>query len=143
TNGCICCSMQGELINQIGMLATRKPTPDHILIECSGVSEPARIIRTLGYPELRPVVRLDSVTTIVDPTTLSDLEDEYAELARAQIGTADLLVLNKTDLASDTQLQAIRGQWLPRNLPVVETVACQIPPALIFDSQREQDDIAE
>src|SRR5699024_2698341 len=74
TNGCICCSMQGELIEQIGRLATRQPAPDHILIECSGVSEPARIIRTLGYPELQRVARLDSVTTVVDPTTLSGLD---------------------------------------------------------------------
>jgi G3E family GTPase len=143
TNGCICCSMQGELIEQIGSLATRQPQPAHILIECSGISEPARIIRTLGYPELRRVARLDSVTTIVDPTTLMYLEDDYAGLARAQIGAADLLILNKTDLVSRTELDAVRGQWLPKNRPIVESVASRIPSGLILDSDRELDESAQ
>jgi G3E family GTPase len=137
SNGCICCSMQGELIDQIGALATRQPALDHILIECSGVSEPARIIRTLGYPELRRMARLDSVTTVVDPTTLEHLEGDYADLARAQIGAADLLVLNKTDLVSRPELQAIRERWLPGNRPLFETIESRVPPELILDRARK------
>lgn len=139
SNGCICCSMQGELINQVGSLATRQPSPDHILIECSGVSEPARIIRTLGYPELRDVVRLDSVTTVVDPTTLTDLTGDYAELARAQVGAADLIVLNKTDLVTRRTIQIVRDQWLADNRPILEAVECRVPPGLILDEARTVD----
>lgn len=136
SNGCICCSMQGELINQVGELATRQPAPDHILIECSGVSEPARIIRTLGYPELREVVRVDSVTTVVDPTTLTRLADDFAELARAQIAAADLLVLNKTDLVSRSTIQAVRQRWLFDHRPVLEATHGRIPPTIILDEGR-------
>lgn len=136
SNGCICCSMQGELINQVSALATRQPSPDHILIECSGVSEPARIIRTLGYPELRHVARLDSVTTVVDPTTLTNLTGDFAELARAQIGAADLLILNKTDLVTRQTIDDVRDQWLSDNRPILEATEGRVPPELILDENR-------
>lgn len=139
SNGCICCSMQGELINQIGALATCQPAPDHILVECSGVSEPARIVRTLGYPELRHLARLDSVTTVVDPTTLTSLSGDYAELARSQIGAAELLILNKTDLVTRQTIKTVRNQWLLDNRPILEATQGQVPVALVLDEARAID----
>lgn len=136
TNGCICCSMQGDLIDQIGTLAGRQPAPDHIVIECSGVSDPARIARTLGYPELQAITRLDSILTVVDPTTLDSLTGDHARLARGQIAAADLLVLNKTDLVARGDLDALRARWLAPHARAVEAVAGAVEPELVFDDTR-------
>ena len=107
-NGCICCTVQEDLLAQLTSLAQLQPRLERIVIECSGVSDPQRIVQTLAYPQLRSQMQLDMVITVVDATRHLQLEGEYARLARAQVGAADLLLLNKTDLVDETQLQALR-----------------------------------
>ena len=107
-NGCICCTVQEDLLAQLTSLAHMQPRLERIVIECSGVSDPQRIVQTLAYPQLRSQMQLDMVITVVDATRHLQLEGEYARLARAQVAAADLLLLNKTDLVSSEQLQALR-----------------------------------
>ena len=67
-NGCICCTVQEDLLAQLVSLAQFSPRLERIVIECSGVSDPQRIVQTLGYPQLRDLLRLDLVITLVDAT---------------------------------------------------------------------------
>ena len=132
-NGCICCTVQEDLLAQLTSLAQLQPRLERIVIECSGVSDPQRIVQTLAYPQLRSQMQLDMVITVVDATRHLQLEGEYARLARAQVGAADLLLLNKTDLVDEVQLQALR-QALGLRTRIHESVQAQLPDALWLDS---------
>ncbi|KXU38908.1 hypothetical protein AXE65_11385 [Ventosimonas gracilis] len=131
-NGCICCSVQNDLLAQLESLARRRPQLKRILIECSGVSDPERIIQTLAYPRLKQLLRLDGVITLVDSSHHLTLEGDYARLARAQTAAADVLLLNKTDLASAAQLDELRQRFTRQNPRALlhECVQAELPDAL-------------
>ena len=131
-NGCICCTVQEDLLAQLVSLSQLRPRLDRIVIECSGVSDPQRIVQTLAYPQLRSQMQLDMVITVVDATGHLQLEGEYARLARAQVAAADLLLLNKTDLVDEPQLQALRNA-LGLRTRIHESVQGQLPDALWLD----------
>ena len=132
-NGCICCTVQEDLLAQLSSLAQLQPRLERIVIECSGVSDPQRIVQTLAYPQLRSQMQLDMVITVVDATGHLQLDGEYARLARAQVAAADLLLLNKTDLVDAAQLQALRDA-LGLRTRIHESVQAQLPDALWLDS---------
>lgn len=132
-NGCICCTVQEDLLAQLTGMAQLQPRLERIVIECSGVSDPQRIVQTLAYPQLRSQMQLDMVITVVDATRHLQLEGEYARLARAQVGAADLLLLNKTDLVDAEQLQALRDT-LGLRTRVHESVQAELPDALWLDT---------
>jgi G3E family GTPase len=133
-NGCICCTVQEDLLAQLANLASMQPRLERIVIECSGVSDPQRIVQTLAYPQLRSQMRLDMVITVVDATRHLQLDGEYARLARAQVAAADLLLLNKTDLISDDQLTVLRTALGPK-VRVHESVQAELPDALWLDAE--------
>ncbi|WP_160109070.1 CobW family GTP-binding protein [Pseudomonas izuensis] len=135
-NGCICCTVQEDLLAQLGSLAQLQPRLERIVIECSGVSDPQRIVQTLAYPQLRSQMQLDMVITVVDATRHLQLEGEYARLARAQVAAADLLLLNKTDLVDEQQLRALR-EALGLRTRVHESVQAELPDALWLDTDLE------
>ncbi|SEN31852.1 GTPase, G3E family [Pseudomonas sp. ok272] len=131
-NGCICCTVQEDLLAQLASMAQLQPRLERIVIECSGVSDPQRIVQTLAYPQLRNQMHLDMVITVVDATGHLQLEGEYARLARAQVAAADLLLLNKTDLVDEPQLQALRDA-LGQRTRIHESVQGYLPDALWLD----------
>jgi G3E family GTPase len=137
-NGCICCTVQEDLLAQLASLAHMQPRLERIVIECSGVSDPQRIVQTLAYPQLRSQMQLDMVITVVDATRHLQLEGEYARLARAQVAAADLLLLNKTDLVSSEQLQALRDT-LGAKTRIHVSVQAHLPYALWLDSDLDLD----
>lgn len=130
-NGCICCSVQDDLLAQLERLATLHPPLEQVVIECSGVSDPQRIVQTLGYPKLRRRLHLDAVLTVVDAARREPLEGEYARLERMQAAAADLLLLNKCDLVSAPELAAQRERF-GRGARVLETIQAQIPDELLL-----------
>jgi G3E family GTPase len=132
-NGCICCTVQEDLLAQLTGMAQLQPRLERIVIECSGVSDPQRIVQTLAYPQLRSQMHLDMVITVVDATRHLQLEGEYARLARAQVAAADLLLLNKTDLVDEEQLQALHNA-LGLRTRIHESVQAQLPDALWLDT---------
>ena len=105
-NGCICCTVRGDLIRIIGNLMKRRDRFDHLVIETTGLADPAPVIQTFFVDEdLRDELRLDAVVTLVD---LRHVEQHWdSEEVQEQLAFADVLVLNKTDLVDETTRIAI------------------------------------
>ncbi|GAB3114950.1 GTP-binding protein [Aestuariicella hydrocarbonica] len=131
-NGCICCTVESDLIEQLRQLHQRRDRPDHILIETSGVSNPSKVVSSLRYPQFRHKLVIDGVITLLDADQFSTLEGDMKSLAMDQLAVADIVVINKTDLASDAQLQQLREQWLYPNARVIETQFAEVPLVLLF-----------
>ena len=122
SNGCICCSIQNDLSKTFYQLVAKKETFDRIIIETTGVADPAPIIQTIYYDEyLRQHFKMNAILTVVDA---SQMERELFKEGIHQIAYADLILLNKTDLVSVEQLHDAREQITQINptVRVVETV---------------------
>jgi G3E family GTPase len=105
-NGCICCTVRGDLIRIIGNLMKRRDRFDHLVIETTGLADPAPVIQTFFVDEdLRDELRLDAVVTLVD---LKHVEQHWeAEEVQEQLAFADVLLLNKADLVDEAERAAI------------------------------------
>jgi G3E family GTPase len=105
-NGCICCTVRGDLIRIIGNLMKRRDRFDHLVIETTGLADPAPVIQTFFVDDdLRDELRLDAVVTLVD---LKHVEQHWdAEEVQEQLAFADVLLLNKADLVDGAERVAI------------------------------------
>ncbi|MEG4312694.1 MULTISPECIES: GTP-binding protein [unclassified Microcoleus] len=102
-NGCICCTVRGDLIRIIGNLMKRRDKFDHIVIETTGLADPAPVIQTFFVDEdMRDTLLLDAVVTVVDAKHIWQHWD--ADEAQEQIAFADVVLLNKTDLVTEEEL---------------------------------------
>ncbi|MBO9539838.1 GTP-binding protein [bacterium] len=117
-NGCLCCTVQGDLKDVIAEIIASGKELDGIVIETTGLADPGPIATGLfADPFLCDATRLDAIVTLVDafnvPKLLSpSLSADRAEdgaLARAQIGYADVILLNKTDLVTDAEREALKA----------------------------------
>src|SRR5688572_5175144 len=98
-NGCICCTVRGDLIAAIGRILTDARPWDRILIETTGLADPAPVIQSFFMdPELARATRLDAIITVVDALHVAQHWD--AEEVLEQIAFADVILLNKLDLVS-------------------------------------------
>lgn len=131
-NGCICCSLEGDLLRTLSMLLRRDPKPDYIVIETSGVADPADIVRNLMDPVILREAPLETVLCVVDAATPPAALDDA--LQRSQLRAADIVALSKLDLADDgagaRMRAAIRAQRVPA--VVVDARRGEIPSALLF-----------
>jgi G3E family GTPase len=99
-NGCICCTVRGDLIRIVGALMKRAKKFDGIIVETTGLANPAPVAQTFFVDEgVRAKTRLDAIVTVVDAKNLPARLADSAEAA-AQIAFADVIVLNKLDLVS-------------------------------------------
>ena len=133
-NGCICCSIRSDLIGAVLKMAGLPDRPEHILIESSGVADPAGIVSSFLEPEIWDKVQLDGVVTVVDAEQVLTLPDEEARLARAQVTGGDLMVLNKVDLVDQTTLEQVKN-WLRELRPgvtVFETTQSKLPMEILL-----------
>ena len=106
-NGCLCCTVRGDLIETIGKLRQRNDELDAIMIETTGLADPAPVASTFFVSEdVRNDTRLDAFVTVVDAINLERNLAQSNE-AQEQVAFADVIVVNKTDLASREQLQHI------------------------------------
>jgi len=108
SNGCICCTIRDDLLTETVRLIQRPQPPEYIIVETSGVSEPATVAMTFMMPELQEFIMVDSILTLMDAEQFPTLEGEYLTLARHQIIVADMVVLNKVDRVSADQLDSLR-----------------------------------
>ncbi|KYC38659.1 cobalamin biosynthesis protein CobW [Scytonema hofmannii PCC 7110] len=105
-NGCICCTVRGDLIRIIGNLMKRRNQFDHLVIETTGIADPAPVIQTFFVDEdMREKLNLDAVVTVVDAKHIWQHWD--ANEAQEQIAFADVILLNKVDLVSPEQLEEL------------------------------------
>ena len=103
-NGCICCTVRGDLIRILGNLMKRRDKFDHILVETTGMADPGPVAQTFFVDdELRELFALDGIVTLVDAKHVQLHLDDSSE-CKEQIAFADVLVLNKTDLVSEREL---------------------------------------
>jgi G3E family GTPase len=110
SNGCICCSVRGDLLRSFFELSGHRDKFDTVIIETTGLAEPAPVAQTLYADErIRGAFALDGVITVVDAKHVSAQLEESAE-ACEQIAFADLIILNKTDLAAADELDRIEQQ---------------------------------
>ena len=108
-NGCLCCALQNDLVAQVEeLIRQRGPELSRIVIETSGVADPGRVVRTLAYPQLRHVVCVSSVITLLDATRFAQLTGPARELADVQLSAADAAVLTKTDVAPPAMVEPLR-----------------------------------
>ncbi|MEM9564720.1 MAG: GTP-binding protein [Actinomycetota bacterium] len=131
-NGCICCSLVDGLASALVTIAEFEPRPDRLVIEASGVADPASVA-AYGHG---PGFELDAVVVLVDAATIrSQAADKYiGDTVRGQLRAADVLVVNKVDLVDDGRAAAVTG-WLGELVDralVVEASRARVDPAVLF-----------
>jgi G3E family GTPase len=106
-NGCLCCTVRGDLVTTIDKLRQRAGDLDAILIETTGLADPAPVASTFFVDEaVRAGTRLDAFVTVVDSVNLEKNLEQSVE-AQEQVAFADIVLVNKTDLVDEEQLQRI------------------------------------
>jgi len=164
-NGCICCTVAEDFIPTMEKLIGRRDPPDHILIETSGLALPQPLLKAFGWPEIRTRVTVDGVVTVVDGPALAEgrfAHDEAAvaaqraadpgvehespieELFEDQLNCADLVLLNKTDLLGDAEVERLSRDLSAQLRPGARLVTARhgevSPAALIgLDAAAETD----
>lgn len=134
SNGCICCTIRGDLLGALTGLLERETPPEYILIEASGVSDPLEIALTFKQERLKDDIVVDSVLTVIDAEQILDLDRENEVLAVLQVGAADIVILNKADLVDNDQKAKVR-KWVRSIIPnarVVEAIHGAVPPELLI-----------
>ncbi len=109
-NGCICCTVRGDLIRIINQLVKRRGRLDGIIIETTGLADPSPVAQTFFVDDqVKTRSRLDAIVTVVDAKhLLARLEDSHE--AEEQVAFADVIVLNKTDLATPEELETVEAR---------------------------------
>jgi len=131
SNGCICCTVAEDFIPTLEKLLSRENAPDHIVIESSGLALPQPLVRAFNWPAISTRVTVDGVVTVVDGKAVTegrfahdlaavdaqraaddnlDHETPLSELFEDQIACADMIVVNKADLLSSTEIDALTAR---------------------------------
>lgn len=150
-NGCVCCTVQEEFFPVMRELVARRGDFDHILIETSGLALPKPLVQAFNWPEIRNACTVDAVITVVDSPAVAagtfaafpeqvdalrkqdpnlDHESPLHELFADQLASADLVILNKTDLLDGAALAAVRAEVaeeLPEAVKVIEARNGELP----------------
>ena len=109
-NGCVCCTVRGDLVRILDGLMKRKGKFDAIIVETTGLADPAPVAQTFFVDEdVQANARLDAVVTVADAKWLADRLKDAPE-AKNQIAFADVIVLNKTDLVSKAELAEVEAR---------------------------------
>jgi len=134
SNGCICCTINDDLVDAVYRILERDERVDYMVIETTGVADPLPIILTFLGTELRDMTRLDSIITMVDAEAFTP-EHFESEAAFKQVSYADVTILNKTDLASPEQLEELESYigTIKDGVRVLYSQHGQVPLPLILD----------
>jgi cobalamin biosynthesis protein CobW len=143
SNGCICCTVANDFVPTMEKLLARENKPDHIVIETSGLALPQPLIRAFNWPEISTQVTVDGVVTVVDGKAVTegrfahnvaavdaqrkldenlDHETPLSELFEDQIACADMIVVNKSDLLSDAESEALAAKLKSESREGVQVV---------------------
>ncbi len=140
-NGCLCCTVADDFIPTMEALLDRPEPPDHIVIETSGLALPKPLVKAFNWPEIRTRVTVDGVITLIDAPAVAagrfaadpaaveaqrradgnlDHDNPLEELFEEQLGSADLVVVNKTDLLDEAALARVSGEVARHLRPLVK-----------------------
>ncbi len=128
-NGCICCTVRGDLIRILEGLMKRKGKFDAIIVETTGLADPAPVAQTFFVDQdVQEAARLDAVVTVADAKWLAQRLKDAPE-AKNQIAFADVIILNKTDLVTKEELAEVRARIRAINpyARIHETVKANVP----------------
>jgi len=164
-NGCLCCTVADDFVPTMQALLGRPNPPEHILIETSGLALPKPLLRAFRWPAIRDRVTVDGVVTVVDAPAVADgrfaddpaavaaqraadpsldHDNPLAEVFEDQLGSADLVVLNKADLLDEAALARVGAEVtaaLPRAVKLVPARDGRVDPAVLLglDAGAEDD----
>jgi G3E family GTPase len=131
-NGCICCTLEGDLLRTLATLLRRDPRPEVIVIETSGIADPADIVRNLMDPVIFREAPLETVLCVVDATMpVARLDDA---LLKSQLRAADVVALSKVDMVDEATRATLRDAVRAARPAVVVVYAINgdVPTALLF-----------
>ncbi len=134
-NGCICCTVRGDLIRILEGLMKRRGKFDAVIIETTGLADPAPVAQTFFVDqEVQETARLDAIVTVADARWLKDRLRDAPE-AKNQIAFADVIILNKTDLVDATQLREVEARIRAINpyAKLHRTERCAVPLDAVMD----------
>jgi G3E family GTPase len=134
-NGCICCTVRGDLIRILDGLMKRKGKFDAIIVETTGLADPAPVAQTFFVDDdVAKNASLDAIVTVADAKWLIDRLKDAPE-AKNQIAFADVIILNKTDLVSPAQLAEVEGRIHAINpfAKIHRTQNCAVPISDVLD----------
>ena len=134
SNGCICCTINDDLVDAVYRIMERDDRIDYMVIETTGVADPLPIILTFLGTELRDLTCLDSIIAMVDAETFTPDHFE-SEAALKQISYADVTIVNKVDLASSDQVQTLEKYLnsVKAGVRILRSQQGQVPLQLILD----------
>ena len=133
SNGCICCSINGELMEAVERVIERPEPLDYIVVETTGLADPLPVAMTFLGSELRDQTRLDSIITLIDAENFDDSVLE-TEVGRAQVVYGDILLLNKCDLVAEDRLAAVEQKLrdVKNDARILRSVKGDVPLALLL-----------
>ena len=142
SNGCICCSINDELLEAVDRILERPEPIDYLVVETTGLADPLPVAMTFLGSELRDQTRLDSIVTLIDAENFDDQLLE-SEVGRSQVIYGDIMLLNKTDLVDEERLEAIeeRLKDVKKDARILRSVKGDVPLPLLlsvglFESDR-------
>lgn len=167
-NGCLCCTVADDFVPAIEALLARSPTPEHIIVETSGLALPKPLVKAFDWPDIRTRLTVDGVIAVVDGAAVAegrfaddpvrqaaqraadsaiDHENPLEEVYEDQLLCADLVVLNKADLLGAEALQRVSGEiraTVPRAVKIVPAREGRLDPAVLLGlSAAVEDDLAQ
>lgn len=133
SNGCICCTINNDLVEAVYRVLERQDQIDYLVVETTGLADPLPIALTFLGTELRDMTRLDSIVTLVDSENYS-LDLFNSQAAYNQILYGDIILLNKTDLVNETSLETLEGKIreVKEGARILRTQKSQVPLPLIL-----------
>jgi cobalamin biosynthesis protein CobW len=166
-NGCICCTVAEDFLPTLQALLDRDEKPDHIVIETSGLALPQPLVQAFNWPEVKSRVSVDGVIAVIDaaavaagrfaddPAALAaqraadvslDHDNPLEEVFEDQLGCADLVILNKSDLLDEASLAGVRegiAAQLRPSVKLIQAAHGSVPAALLLGlSAAAEEDIA-
>lgn len=141
SNGCICCSINNDLVDAVLRVLRRDEKIDYLVVESTGLADPLPVALTFLRSELRDLVRVDSIITIADADNFS-LDLFTSQAASNQLRYADTILLNKCDLAGNDRLRSIEEKIrkLKGGSRIIHTTRCRVRLPLILSVGKFQSD---
>ncbi|MEB3297465.1 MAG: GTP-binding protein, partial [Cyanobacteriota bacterium] len=142
SNGCICCSINGELLDAVYRILDRPEPVDYLVVETTGLADPLPVAMTFLGSDLRDATRLDSIITLVDAENFGP-EILLGEVARSQVVYSDMILLNKCDLVDQARLDSVEQELraIKNDARILRSVKGAVPLPLLlsvglFESDR-------